>query len=76
LTISTRAGQSTPPALTLIHSPAPTTTFIPAPTVVVRRRVNGAEMGTFAAPAAALADKVARRWQGSVELVPGGARPQ
>ena len=53
---------------TVIHSPEPVATFIPAPLVVVRRCVDGREMGVFPSTSRLLADRIARRWKGAVEL--------
>jgi hypothetical protein len=61
--------------LTLVASPAPTVTFIPAPTLVVRRLANGSEMARLLATSHRLAREVARRWRGRVEVVTAEPRP-
>jgi hypothetical protein len=58
--------------LRLILSPEPISTLVPAPLLVVRRRSDGARMGVFAATSRLLAEEIARRWHGSVELLPIG----
>jgi hypothetical protein len=58
--------------LRLILSPQPISTLVPAPLSVVRRRSDGAQMGVFAATSRLLAEEIARRWHGSVELLPIG----
>lgn len=57
--------------LTLVTSPQPFSVCIPAPILVVRRLADGSEMARFPAPAHQLARKMARRWRGTVEVIPG-----
>lgn len=57
--------------LTLTTSPEPISVCIPAPILVVRRLADGSEMARFPSPAHQLARKMARRWRGTVEVVPG-----
>jgi hypothetical protein len=45
-------------------------TFIPAPRVLVRHLASGTEMGVYPMTAHQLADQIAARWRGSVELLP------
>jgi hypothetical protein len=55
---------------TLITSPEPTSTFIPAPRVQVKRLADGASMGVFPMTKHQLAREIARRWRGTLELLP------
>jgi hypothetical protein len=56
--------------LVLVESPQPTSVCIPAPRMLVRHLASGALMGTFPVTEHQLAREVARRWRGSVELLP------
>jgi hypothetical protein len=68
-------GSDTTRRFTVITSPEPTSVCIPAPRLLVRHLATGTSMGLYPVTAHQLARRVARRWRGSVELLPVEAAP-
>jgi hypothetical protein len=54
----------------LIKSPEPNVAFIPAPRIRVKRLANGATMVVLPMNKHQPAREIARRWRGSLELLP------